>query len=76
MKIDGEMDGREGWDGFPDGTKVEPMLVLLDGQRLATVRALYDEKLPLPGVRGQRPERPRQQGQRIADLPIRKRRLY
>ena len=44
MTINGEMDGREGWDGFPDGTKVDPMLVLLDGQRLATVRALYDER--------------------------------
>ncbi len=44
IKIDGDLDGREGWDGFPDGTKVDEALVLLDGERLATMRALYDER--------------------------------
>ena len=44
MKINGDFDGREGWHGFSDGTKVGEMLVLLDGERLATVRALYDEQ--------------------------------
>lgn len=43
MNMDKDPDGREGWDGFSDGVKTEPMLVLLDGQRLATVRALYDD---------------------------------
>jgi hypothetical protein len=44
MKIDGDFDGREGWWGFSDGTQVGESLVLLDGERLATVRALYDER--------------------------------
>ena len=44
MKINGDFDGREGWHGFSDGTKVGEMLVLLDGERLASVRALYDDK--------------------------------
>ena len=39
MKLDGEANGREGWfDGRAS------MMVLLDGQRLADVRALYDAK--------------------------------
>jgi FlgD Ig-like domain len=44
MAIDGDFDGREGWYGFSDGTKVEEAMVLLDGERLANVRALYDDK--------------------------------
>ena len=40
MKLDGEADGREGWyEG-----KIPPMLILLDGQRLADVRGMYDAK--------------------------------
>jgi hypothetical protein len=40
MKLDGEADGREGWyEG-----KIAPMLILLDGQRLADVRGMYDAK--------------------------------
>ena len=38
MKLDGEADGREGW--FDGRTS---LMILLDGQRLADVRALYDE---------------------------------
>jgi len=44
MRINGDFDGREGWHGFSDGTKVGEMLVLLDGERLASVRALYDDQ--------------------------------
>jgi len=44
IKINGDFDGREGWHGFSDGTKVNEMLVLMDGERLASVRALYDDK--------------------------------
>ncbi len=43
MKIDGDFDGREGWYGW-DGVKTDEMLVLLDGERLATVRTLYDDE--------------------------------
>ncbi len=45
VKIDGELDGREGWFGSSDGqiTAARPMLVLLDGERLATVRGMYDD---------------------------------
>ena len=39
MKLDGEADGREGW--FDGRTS---LMILLDGQRLADVRALYDEQ--------------------------------
>jgi hypothetical protein len=40
MKLDGEADGREGWyEG-----KRDPMLILLDGERLADIRAMYDTK--------------------------------
>lgn len=42
MKIDGDLDGREGWFGMQDGTRPEAALVLLDGERLAAVRVLYD----------------------------------
>jgi hypothetical protein len=44
VTIDGNMDGREGWFGSQDGTvKAErPLLVLMDGERLATVRGMYD----------------------------------
>ena len=38
VTVNGDLDGREGWHA----KGVEPMLVLLDGERLATVRALYD----------------------------------
>ncbi len=42
VKVDGNLDGREGWYGY-EGGKHEPMLVLLDGQSLATVHVIYDE---------------------------------
>ena len=44
VTIDGNLDGREGWHGSEDGEiKAErPLLVLLDGERLATVRGMYD----------------------------------
>ncbi|MFA6294118.1 MAG: hypothetical protein WC637_20175, partial [Victivallales bacterium] len=43
VKVDGVLDGREGWHG-KDGIRRPSMLVLLDGQRLAEVRAMYDDK--------------------------------
>lgn len=42
LKVDGDPDGREGWFELPGGKRAEPMLVLLEGERLATVRAMYD----------------------------------
>ncbi|MBA3686059.1 MAG: hypothetical protein H0W72_12590, partial [Planctomycetes bacterium] len=44
VKIDGDIDGREGWYGSNDkGIKADrPMIVLLDGERLATVHGMYD----------------------------------
>ena len=41
VKVDGELDGREGWFGAK-GVRCPSMLVMLDGQRLAEVRAMYD----------------------------------
>lgn len=43
VKVDGELDGREGWQGW-NGVKRPSMLVLLDGQGLAMVQAMYDAK--------------------------------
>ncbi len=42
--INGEFDGREGWWSFEDGTKNEEALILLDGERMASVRMMYDDK--------------------------------
>jgi len=42
VKIDGALDGREGWHVLPDKSKRPTMLVLLDGQRLASVQVMYD----------------------------------
>jgi len=38
VKVDGELDGREGWFGH------SAMLILLDGQAVADVHAMYDAK--------------------------------
>ncbi|MDB5175026.1 MAG: hypothetical protein JWN51_3799 [Phycisphaerales bacterium] len=43
VKVDGEFDGREGWDGW-NGVPNRPMLVMLDGRSVGTVRAMYDAK--------------------------------
>ncbi len=43
VKVDGELDGREGWGGW-DGVRRPSMLVLLDGQGLAVVQAMYDAR--------------------------------
>ena len=42
VTIDGKLDGHEGWFDPTAGVKREPMQVLLDGQRLAKVTAMYD----------------------------------
>ncbi len=67
MKINGDFDGREGWHGFSDGTKVGEMLVLLDGERLASVRALYDDKNLYLGYSVRAPNGPINAG---TELPI------
>ncbi len=41
-KMDGELDGREGWYQLADGKPRPEMLLLLDGLRVASVRAMYD----------------------------------
>ncbi len=41
-KIEGQMEGQ--WWRLPDGRPRPEMLVLLDGQRLGSVRAMYDKK--------------------------------
>ena len=43
VKVDGDPNGREGWFGT-NGARRPSMLVLLDGQRLAEVRAMYDDE--------------------------------
>ncbi len=70
MNMEKDMDGREGWDGFSDGVKVEPMLVLLDGQRLATVRALYDEHNLYLGYSVTAPNGPINKGSELPACPF------
>ena len=43
VKVNGEFDGREGWEGW-NGISNKPMLVMLDGRSLGTVHAMYDAK--------------------------------
>lgn len=43
VKLDGDFDGREGWEGW-NGVSNRPMVVMLDGRTLGTVRAMYDAK--------------------------------
>ncbi|MBA3685050.1 MAG: hypothetical protein H0W72_07385 [Planctomycetes bacterium] len=42
LVIDGAIDPKEGWHGFSDGTAVDEAQVWMDGERVARVRALYD----------------------------------
>ncbi len=42
VTVNGELDGREGWENKPDGTQRPEMQILLDGERAAVVRAMYD----------------------------------
>ncbi|MBA3938761.1 MAG: hypothetical protein H0X38_15005, partial [Planctomycetes bacterium] len=67
LRIDGDADGREGWYGFSDGTRVGETLVLLDGERLATVRALYDDRNLYLAYRVHAANGPRNAG---TELPI------
>ena len=41
-KMNGDLDGREGWGQLANGQQRPEMLILLDDQRLAGVRAMYD----------------------------------
>jgi len=54
VKVDGELDGREGWDGV-NGVRNQPLLVLLDGQSLATVNIMYDAEHLYLGYRVRHP---------------------
>jgi len=54
VKVDGELDGREGWGGV-NGDRNQPLLVLLDGQSLATVNVMYDAEHLYLGYRVHHP---------------------
>lgn len=69
VKIDGEMDGREGWFGF-GATKPQNMLVLTDGQALADVRAMYDEKDLYLGYKVSHPGGPANSGSELPYAPF------
>ena len=44
VKVDGKFDDREGWNTQPNGAKRSEALILLDGQRLAGLRLMYDDQ--------------------------------
>ena len=67
VTINGEFDGREGWDQTPGGKGRPEMLVLLDGQRLASVRAMYDTQYLYLGYKVQAPNGPINSG---SELPL------
>ena len=64
MKIAGDFDGREGWDDTPE------MLVLLDGQRVAGVRAMFDEKNLYLGYHVSAPNGPLNSGSELPAAPF------
>ena len=43
VKVNGDLDGREGWFGL-NGDRHPPLQILLDGQGIGEVRAMYDSK--------------------------------
>jgi hypothetical protein len=70
IKIDGEFDGREGWFGLPDHSKRLVMLVMLDGQRLAEVRAMYDSENLYLGYTVGHPAGPANSGSELPYAPF------
>jgi hypothetical protein len=67
VTVDGVLDGREGWFYTADKKPNPEMLVLLDGQRLASVRAMYDAQNLYLSYRVQAPHEPLNSG---SELPL------
>lgn len=69
VKVDGNLDGREGWDGV-NGVRRPAMLVLLDGQSLASVRVMYDAENLYLGYRVSHPAGPVNSGSELPYSPF------
>lgn len=69
VKVDGDLDGREGWDGV-DGIRRPPLLVLLDGQSLASARVMYDAGNLYLGYRVSHPAGPSNSGSELPYSPF------
>ena len=69
VKVDGNFDGREGWDGW-NGIRNRPMLVMLDGRSLGTVRAMYDAKNLYLGYTVWHPAGPANSGSELPYSPF------
>ena len=69
VKVDGNFDGREGWDGW-NGTPNRPMLIMLDGHNLGTVRAMYDAKNLYLGYSITHPAGPANSGSELPYAPF------
>jgi len=69
VKIDGELDGREGWTDV-NGRRRPLMLVLLDGQELGVVRAMYDDKNLYLAYSVWHPEGPKNSGSELPFAPF------
>ena len=64
MKVNGELDGREGWE------RVRPLLVLLDGQSLASVSVMYDAENLYLGYQVSHPGGPANSGSELPYAPF------
>ncbi|MDB6174550.1 MAG: hypothetical protein JWL59_3861 [Chthoniobacteraceae bacterium] len=67
VTVNGELDGREGWENLTNGTYRPEMQVLLDGERVAQVRAMYDDTNLYLGYEVQAPNGPVNSG---SELPL------
>jgi len=71
VKVNGELDGREGWAGVVEnGVRSRPMLVLLDGQSLAEVNVIYDAENLYLGYRVSHPGGPTNSGSELPYAPF------
>ena len=71
VKVNGELDGREGWDGVVEnGVRSRPLLVLLDGQSLASVSVMYDAENLYLGHQVSHPGGPANSGSELPYAPF------
>lgn len=70
VKVDGKLDGREGWSDNKIGNKASMMLILLDGQQLADVSAMYDDKNLYLGYRVKDAAGPKNSGSELPYSPF------
>ena len=69
VKVDGDLSGREGWYGTNEA-RLPSMLVMLDGQRLAEVRVMYDAENLYLGYSVSHPAGPANSGSELPYAPF------